>query len=42
MKEKTLVIFLDAVREDYITKENTPFLYDFKNQNTYLDLISLL
>ncbi|MHA1696267.1 MAG: alkaline phosphatase family protein [Candidatus Helarchaeota archaeon] len=41
-KTKTLIFFLDAVREDYITKRYTPFLYKLKNENTFLNLISFL
>ena len=29
---KTLVLFIDALRMDYITKENTPFLYSLKQK----------
>lgn len=40
--KKTLIFFLDAVREDYITKKNTPFLFKLKQENTFLNLIPLL
>ena len=40
MTRKTIIFFLDAVREDYISKETTPFLNKLKNDNTYLKLIS--
>lgn len=39
---KTLIFFLDAVREDYITKENTPFLYQLKKEQNFMNLIPLL
>lgn len=39
---KTLIFFLDAVREDYITKENTPFLFALKNKETFMNLVPLL
>jgi len=42
MKNKTLIFFIDALRPDYITKKNTPNLYNFKNENNYANLISLL
>lgn len=41
-KNKTIIYFLDAVREDYITKENTPFLYKLKTEETFMNLIPLL
>lgn len=40
--KKTLIFFLDAVREDYITKENTPFLFKLKKKETFMNLIPLL
>jgi predicted AlkP superfamily pyrophosphatase or phosphodiesterase len=42
MNNKTLIFFVDAVRKDYITKENSPFLYDFMKNKTYMDCISQL
>jgi len=42
MRNKTLIFFIDAVRKDYISKQYTPFLYDFLNNETYLDWISQL
>lgn len=41
-KTKTLIFFLDAVREDYITKKHTPFLYKLKKENSFLNLVSFL
>jgi predicted AlkP superfamily pyrophosphatase or phosphodiesterase len=37
MNDKTKVVFIliDALRSDYITKKNTPFLYDFSQKNRY-------
>lgn len=40
--KKTLIIFIDALRPNYINKTNTPHLYNLKKENTYLNLISLL
>ena len=41
-KEKILIFFLDAVRPDYITKKNTPFMYFLKQKETYLPVKTLL
>lgn len=40
--KKTLLFFFDALRPDYITKHNTPFLYWLKETHTYVPLKSLL
>ncbi|BDU51133.1 alkaline phosphatase family protein [Haliovirga abyssi] len=40
--KKTLIIMIDAVRPDYISKEYTPFLYELKEKNTFLKLHTLL
>lgn len=42
MINKTLIFFIDAVREDYITEEYSPFLYNYKKNNTYMDVVSQL
>jgi predicted AlkP superfamily pyrophosphatase or phosphodiesterase len=42
MKEKTLIFFIDAARPDYINQKTTPFLFNFKNNNTFLKAESLL
>lgn len=37
---KVIFILIDALRSDYITKEDSPFLYDFANNNTYYKEVS--
>ena len=39
---KTLIFFVDAVRSDYITEHNTPFLHKLKNENYYSELGTML
>jgi predicted AlkP superfamily pyrophosphatase or phosphodiesterase len=34
-KNKVVFILIDALRSDYITKEDTPFLYEFSQKNRY-------
>jgi len=38
----TLLLCLDALRPDYITKKYTPFLYKLKQENNYKELIPTL
>ena len=42
MRTKTLLFFIDAVRPDYISKENTPFLYKIKKEHYYSKLNTML
>ena len=37
---KVIFILIDALRSDYITKEDSPFLYRFANGNTYYKKVS--
>lgn len=37
---KVIFILIDALRSDYITKEDSPFLYHFANNNTYYKKVS--
>ena len=34
--ERKVIVILDAFRWDYISKDQTPFLYNFKEQNLYV------
>ena len=42
MTTKTLLFFIDAVRPDYITEKNTPFMYRLKKEKYYSDLNTML
>ena len=34
--DRKVIVILDAFRWDYISKNQTPFLYNFKEQNLYI------
>jgi len=34
-KNKVVLVLIDALRSDYVTKEDSPFLYNFAKQNKY-------
>lgn len=38
--KKVIFILIDALRSDYITKEDSPFLYNFTKKNTYYKRVS--
>lgn len=38
--KKVIFILIDALRSDYVTKEDSPFLYNFARSNTYYKRVS--